>query len=97
MDSGSSGTEMGLWAIIASSVAGLMTWVVKMTLNRHIARVDDMAKTLDQHKLHIAENYVKRTDMKQAIDEAIKPLADGQARMEAKLDRLIERELNDKH
>lgn len=90
---GGAGSEVGVWAIISSAVVGFITWIFKLSLNRHIARVDDMEKSLDSHKLYTAENYVKRADMRQAIDEAVRPLADGQDRIEAKLDRLIERGL----
>lgn len=89
-------TTYNIISWVLSLIIGSWAWILKMTVNRHLTRVDDMEKTLQDHKLYVSDVYAKKTDVHESIQVAIQPLVESQRRIETQLDRLVEWE-RDKH
>ena len=73
---------------VATSAGG---WVIKMIfgkLKQHEEIHSEMERKIENHRLHVAENYSPRTEMKDVKDTIVAHLI----RIEDKLDRKADKE-----
>jgi hypothetical protein len=75
-------TEQVIIGLLTVLVAGLGYWAVRLE-----SRVDELKRDMATMAVLQAENYVRRDDCRQTHNE----VRDGLSRIDAKLDRIIEK------
>ncbi len=81
---------MWIGGIVISLGAALTGWVFKMVFDAIKDQREDhnvLVKSLSDHKLHAAENFATKTDVKELTDKVIEKLE----KMEEKSDRFHDR------
>lgn len=84
--------DQSLWQWITGGLVAALAAIGGWVSARLHGRVDEVGEELKNHKLFVAENYVRNPDMRERISDALEPIKEGQQRMEEKLDRLLDRE-----
>lgn len=100
--------DAAIWQWIAITLVGILGALAKYGSDRHTKRMGEQDQRMDridahmsaidssqkEYKLHVAENYVKDTTMRERIAAEIRPVTESQTRIENKLDQLLLRELD---
>lgn len=84
--------EFLLWAggIVISGIIGVISWVITMifgTLKEHRDNHNDLLRSVSAHKLHAAETYATKQDVRDGFDRVMIKLDKIDDKLDSKADK----------